>query len=380
MAKQKAYHIIINNFIDVKLETTTPYKTIKLLKKLNINIEKIKYNKDSIVIRIKKSNYTKIKKLYKTNIINEYGITRYLSQIKINKINIIYTAITICLIMLLSNIIVKIEINSTNIELNSKILNELDKQNINKISFKKTPDKIQNIQNTIKNNLKNELEWINITTKGMKYQIKIEPKIIKNKIEQKDFCNIIAKKEGTITRIISSKGIEKVEKNDIVKTGDVLISGDIIYNDQIKGQTCAIGKVYAKTWYTIELSIPKYYEHIEEQNKKRYNIEIKYNNKKTKIFKTRVKNSITKNKKILNIFGREIYLQKEIEIKKNTKEYTEDQINNLIDEKIKEKMKNMLDQEISILDRKVLKKEENNSKINIVMFIVVEELISETTY
>ena len=351
-----------------------------MLKKLNINIEKIKYNKDSIVIRIKKSDYTKIKKLYKTNIINEYGITRYLSQIKINKINIIYTAITICLIILLSNIIVKIEINSTNIELNSKILNELDKQNINKISFKKTPDKIQNIQNTIKNNLKNELEWINITTKGMKYQIKIEPKIIKNKIEQKDFCNIIAKKEGTITRIISSKGIEKVEKNDIVKTGDVLISGDIIYNDQIKGQTCAIGKVYAKTWYTIELSIPKYYEYIEEQNKKRYNIEIKYNNKKTKIFKTRVKNSITKNKKILNIFGREIYLQKEIEIKRNTKEYTEDQINNLIDEKIKEKMKNMLDQEISILDRKVLKKEENNSKINIVMFIVVEELISETIY
>ena len=58
----------------------------------------------------------------------------------------------------------------------------------------------------------------------------------------------------------------------------------------------------------------------------------------------------------------------------------DNKINELIDNKIQEKINILLGTENKILERKVLKKEENNSKIDIVMFIVVEELISEISY
>lgn len=214
----------------------------------------------------------------------------------------------------------------------------------------------------------------------MKYNIKIEPKIKKEPKNEPEYCNIIAKKDGTITRIISSKGTEIYETNDNVKKGSILISGEIKYNEELKGKTCATGKVYAKTWYTIQISLPLTYEEQIKQKKYRYNIQVRSNNKKYKLFKNRIKNYTEENTKIINLFGKEIYLQKEIEITKKEVNYTEEEINELIDNKIQEKINILLGTENKILERKVLKKEENDSKIDIVMFIVVEELISEISY
>ena len=164
--------------------------------------------------------------------------------------------------------------------------------------------------------------------------------------------------------------------NDSIKKGDILISGDIKFNEEIKKQICANGIVYGKTWYTINISVPKEYEKIEEKTKKRYNILIKENNKSYKIFKSRLTNYIERNKKIINIFGFEIYLQKEIEVTKNKLSYTEPEIEDLITQKVTETMSKTLIGDSQILERKVLKKQENNSTIELEIFIVAEEQIS----
>ena len=68
----------------------------------------------------------------------------------------------------------------------------------------------------------------------MKYIINIEPKINKTKQEQSEYCNIISTKDSIITRIITHKGVELVDTNDHVSKDQILITGDIKYNEELK--------------------------------------------------------------------------------------------------------------------------------------------------
>lgn len=288
------------------------------------------------------------------------------------------------LIILLINIyscfIINIDILTNNKNIQSLISNELDKLEIKKYTLFKTSSKLNDIKKIIQEKNKDTIEWLNIERIGMKYVINLEPKIVKNKKEEQEYCNIISNKDAVITRIITSSGAELKEVNDSVKKGEILISGDITYNNETKSQICANGEVYGKTWYTISVSVPKTYEKQIIQNKKRNNISIKHDNKEYKIFKSRLDTFKTAKKKIFNLFGFEFYLNIENEVEKKSTEYTEDEITNLIKKQVENKMGKTLSGDYQILEQKVLKKIDNNSTIDIDIFIVAEEKISTISY
>lgn len=298
---------------------------------------------------------------------------------KENKTSFIYLISILFLILLFTRFIIGIDIVTNNKELYSIIENELDKIGIRKYTLIKNDKFLLIAKETILQNQKEKLEWLNIERKGMRYIINIEPKIDKNKIEHDPYCNIISTKDAIITRVISSKGVELKEVNDSVKKGDILIGGDIKLNEETKDQVCANGVVYGKTWYTINITIPKTYTTKIELEKKRYNIEVKWNNKKYTIFKPRMESYNQTSKKIISIFGLDLNLKKEIETKEETKTYTEEEIENNINRLVKENMDKTLKGEYKILEQKVLKKQDNNSTIDIEIFIVAEEQISESS-
>lgn len=362
--------------IEISIITRSPNKAIKYLNKLNVNIYYTKYNKNSIIIKINKKDLKKIEKFYNYKIIKLHGSKEIINYTKQNKLSIMYLISFITIIFIFTRIIIDIEIISENHNLTSIILNELDKNNIRKYSVVKNPNKLNKIKEKLLNSNKEYLEWINIERQGMKYIINLEPKIEKNKTNDPTHCNIISTKNATITRIITHKGVELISLNDSVNKGDILISGDIFYNNEIKKQVCAKGVVYGTTWYTISLEIPINHEIIFPKNKIRYNILIKKNNKKYKLLKSRISDYVEENKKIINIFGSEIYLQKEIEVTKKTIEYTEEELEKVIEEKITKTMSQTLKGESKIISRKVLKKQVNNSTIELEIFIVAEEQIS----
>ena len=64
-------------------------------------------------------------------------------------------------------------------------------------------------------------------------------------------------------------------------------------------------------------------------------------------------------------------------VSKEIKEYTPEELDKKVNELINAKIKNITHQENSILDKKVLKKEENNSTISIDIFIVAEEELGQ---
>lgn len=366
--------------IDITITTKTPYKTIKYLNRLNINIYNINYNKNSITLKISRKDLNKLGKYYRYKINKIYGKQELTTYLKNNYLNITYTIIIIILIFLITRITISIEVITENTYLRNHILNELDKNNITKYSIIKNNKEIKTIKDNILYNNKDLLEWINIERIGMKYQVNITPKVDKNKLDTKSYCNIISTKDSIITKVITHKGVELISPNDRVNIGDILISGDITYNNELKKQVCASGTVYGTTWYTVNISIPLTYEKTIKQDNTKYNILFKYNNKKKKLFKPKYTKYIEENTKIINIFGLEIYLQKEIKVKKEILSYTEEELNNLIEEKLNETLSHTLEGQYSIKTQKTLKKQVNNSTIELEIFIVAEEQISTITY
>ena len=223
---------------------------------------------------------------------------------------------------------------------------------------------------------KNRLEWIEIENIGMTYTINLEErKNVKNSIKYSS-CDVVAITDGEISKIISSSGVIVVKNNKIVKEGDVLISGDIKLNDVDSIRVCADGKVYAKKWYSVSVELPKTYKVKEYTKKVRYNL-LYDNNKEYKIFKSRLSNYDTDRYQIISILGRKLYLLKEREYKYKKYSYDDSDFDNRVNKLVEEKLKLNLDIDEKIISKKVLKKDENDSRIIVELFVIIEKLISK---
>lgn len=360
----------------IKIEINNDKKIIKLFKTFKINIYNIKYKNNKINIIINKSDLIKISKLTNYKILQEYGLNNIKNKIKANLRVIIMLIIFLGISVLISQMIVKIEVISENNRIKEVIINELENHNIKEYTYNKSDKKLNKIKKRIKNKNKELIEWFNIKRNGMTYQINIEEKKTANKKEVKKSCNIVATQEGTITKIIAESGTVLVEQNQHVNKNDILISGETYFNEELKQTECATGKVYAKTWYTINISIPKTYKRKIKTNKNRYNIYFKSKNKVEKIFKSRVKKPKYKNILIIEVLNKKVILVKEYETTLKEVKYSNEEIEYKTNELIKEKMQKVLKEDGKIIEQKVLKKNEFNSTIDVDIFIIAEEKIS----
>lgn len=370
----------MNNFIKIKVITSNPNRVIKIIKSFNINIYQTTYDSKYVILKINEKDYKKINKLYQIEILDEYGIKSFIKKIKNNILKLILIVFPIILIIVYSSIIIDIKIITQNSDLRSLISNELDRNNLKKFSFYLNENKLNDIKKIILERNKDKIEWLNIEKKGMNYIINVEPKVKADTEKQQTYCHIIANKEGTISKIISKKGQELKEINENVKKDDIIISGSIENNGTEVSKVCAEGQVFAYTWYTIDITTSNIYTETIKKDNFRYNILVKFNNKSRKIFKSRLSKFKDENTKILDIFGFELYLQKEIEVEEKTQKYTDEILEEKINKLVTEKMNSIIKKENSIISRKVLKKEQKDSKIYIEMFIVAEEEIGKTIY
>lgn len=354
---------------------------IKLSFIKNIELYNIRYYKNYIICSINYSDLENLNKFYKVKILKDYFPKTLLNIFKNNVKNFVLLVFALLLFLFLSNIIVNVNINSNNIELVKKLNKSLDNYKIKRLTLKKDFIEIQNIKNNILNEYKNELEWFEIEKIGMTYNIKLEERKIEENEHTIGNCNVVAISDGFVTKIISTNGINLVKNNSYVKEGDILISGHIALNEEDRADICAKGKVYAEKWYSVEISLPKKYYNKEYSNKYRYNILFENDNIDYKIFKSRLENYDTDKLEIISLLNKKIYLLKEYEYVLKEYNYDENTLNNKIDELIKEKLElNLLDNEI-ILQKNILKKEENDSRIIIELFVTIEKLISkQVTY
>lgn len=110
-----------------------------------------------------------------------------------------------------------------------------------------------------------EISWISINRRGTVAYVEV---IESNKPEQQEkwddgYCNIVAESDGVIEEIVVEQGAAVVSVGDVVRKGDVLISG-IIENDQGVYFCAAKGSIKAQSGTTVSAYVPR------REVKKRY--------------------------------------------------------------------------------------------------------------
>ena len=368
----------MNNKIWIKTKCNNYYKLISKIDNLNITIYDCRYS-DYIYLYVTYKDYLTLKKYlvsYKFSIYKLTGINKLKDILKSEKIFIISLLIGLITLILLSNMIFKIEIIHENKDIRDLIKEELDNYDIKVLHFKKSYKDLNKIRKEILDKYPDKLDWMEFVVNGLNLSVKVEERIITDINKDNSVCDIIAKKSGVISDIYVESGEVQVQINDYVKKGDTLVKGIINYNNEDKRYTCAKADIYITTWYTVSITFPMEKDIDTKTNKKRYNLTYEINDNKHNIFKSRLNNYTREYKKILDIFNFKLYIEKDIEIKKERIKYTEEEaINNALS-KAEESLKKKLSKKDSIIDKKVLKKSKNNSTMDIEVFLVVKELIS----
>ena len=350
---------------------------LKLLEK-NINIKVISEDSKTIKCLIKEKDYQKIKYYYDIKINKKFDISTILKYLTNNII--FYSAIIFGIIVYIffTNLIINVKILCSNQELATKLSKSLDNYGIKRLTFKKNYQDIDDIKNKLMEEYHDNIEWLEISLDGMQYVINLEERIMTKEEEKKDYCNIYATTDAIVTKVLVDHGTSLINEFSYVRKGDTLISGDIKLNEEIKSSVCAEGKVYGEVWYELSISVPKTYEETTYTGKNRYNLELEVGNNDYLIFKSRLENKVSEKKLILSLLGRKLYLVKEKEVLVTTKNYSEEDINKKIDEVIEQTIKLNEEEKEKILYKKVLKKYEFDSKINIEVFVSAERIISST--
>lgn len=371
------------SFYDIKISGKDVQRFIYNLHKMRINILNIeKYEKEAI-IKVSSEDYKKIKAIktiYSVKIVKAYGLARIKQFIKKYLLFLVMLSLGLFLFFGLTNLIFEVEVIHDNKNFRELVLDELRNEGISKYHFVVSYKEKEKIKENILKKHNDKIDWIEIERQGTKYEIKVEERKQIDSEADTNPCNVVAKKNGIIKKIVSSSGEIVAKKEQYVKKGDILISGTIHNKEDVVANIKANGTIYAETWYTVTVELPYHYHEENKTSNKQAILNLKFFSKTINLFRFNTyKNSnfITKYKFKNNLLPISLSILEENEIKVEDYIYTKDSATIAVSNIAKNRLKEKLGNNIEILYEKNLKITEENSKIKIVMFYKVYEDITE---
>ena len=372
----------LQNKVKLNIQGKNIERFIKRLKSNNIDLLNIKYLKyNSINIVIYQKDYDKVLKLkttYEINQLDTYGIIKIKRIMNVYKYALIFIALGIFLIIFLSNIIFNVEVIHNDKALREFLLNELEKYGLKKYKFKVSFQEIQKIKNSILEEYHDKIEWLEIEERGTSYIVRLESRVIPNQEVNYDKQNVVAKKSAIIKKIVAENGEVVKNINSYVNKGDVIISGNIYLNEEIKDIVKAEGKIYGEVWYNINVSYPYIYSEIKELDNFQDVYVLKILNKSLELTLNKFDDKRVEEEKILYHSFLPFSLVKQRQKEVQTISYvltSEEAKDKAIEEAIK-KMQERLNNEEKIIDYQVLKVNIKDDKIILDMFFTVYEDIT----
>lgn len=349
--------------------------------KINIyNMEMINRNEANIVIL--KSDYLKvlnIKSIYEFNIVGGTGMIKIRKTLKLNSLILVFLVIGIIVLQILSRMIFSIEVVHTDKSIRNKMLSELENYGLKIHAFKKSYDEVQKIKEQILTNHKDDIEWLEIENIGTKYIVRLEERKIKNNEESNEKRHVIASKNAIIKKIEAENGEIVKEINSYVNAGDIIISGNITLNEQVKNTVSASGHVYGEVWYKVKVDYPLAYSEKHETGNSQKRLVFNFLNKSYELgFKKYEDKNVSSKTLLKHIFlpisltydnQRELIVIDEV--------YTIEQAIKKAEERAYSEINSKLNDKEKILSSKNLKVDVNDSKIELEMFFTVYEDITE---
>ena len=381
--KDKIFRIFSSS-IRVKIRGKNVNNFIKKIIRGRINVIRvipISYKEIDIVI-----DYNDLDKVYKNKGIYDIEVIRYYGKLNVirllrkNVFVISFLILGIIVIYVLSNIIFNIDIIHSNSGIIKIIESELHRYGIKEYGFVKSYDEIEKIEDSILDNNRDSLEWIEITRVGTKYVVRVEERIINKDIDDNKKYDIVAGKNAVIKYVIADHGEKIKEANSYVRKGDTVISSFVTLPNGDKVQSSASGRVVGEVWYTIDTEYPYYYNEILYTGNKKRVMVFNFINKRISLFDFDKYKSFDKNIKYIfvnNFIPISLAYEYQYETNVINEVYTYDEAKEMAIELAKEKL---LDKYKSIIDINkviVVSEEDMASKIRVSLFVSCDEDITE---
>lgn len=375
---------LLKSKLSLNIKGNNIERFLKRLKSNNIEILKIIYvSKNEINIKIYKEDYDKVlslKTIYEIDIIDYYGGIRIKNNLLNNKFIIISILVALICIYIVTNMIFYIDVVTNDSNMKNTLESDLEELGISKYKFKKSYTELQEIKQEILSRHKEEIEWLEIENIGTKYIIRYEPRIINEEKEETPLRHIIASTDAVISDISISSGQIVKDVNSYVKKGDIIVSGYITLNGNVKDTVSSNGTVYGETWYKVTVTYPyKYYEETITGNKKNV-IVIKLLNKEIELFNfNKYKTKSIKETNILknNLLPISIVKQQQLETNIIDEDNTEEEVIDKAVTLAKEKIESNLKEKEYVKDYKILNKVKNKDSITLNIFFSVIKDITE---
>lgn len=346
-----------------------------------IELLNIKYKKDAVYIRVYSCDYPKVLKLktiYDVNVVDAFGLIKIKKVLSVNRFIIFSIIFGLSFFLFLTNVIFEVEVVHSSGEIRNFLTNELKTFGMKEYSLKKSFRKITEIKEEILAKYPEKIEWLEIEVVGTKYVVRVELREIPNNKEEEVNRHVVAKKDALIKKIEALEGMIIKEVNNYVKKGDIIISGNILLNDESKGVVSAKGEVFGEVWYTTTVEYPFTYYEERLTGKKKKVLSFKFLNRSFELFST-FENKKSTEKTLLknNLLPIKLVLEHQEELIIIDQVLTEEEA---IDKAIvlgQEKMKKELNDEEYIVSNKVLKVNIKENKVVVDIFFVVYENITD---
>jgi len=375
---------IFSSSIKIRVTGRNVNNFIKRLVRSKINIVRvipISYKEVDIIINYNDLNrINKLKTIYDVEVIRYFGKLRLLQLLKKNIFIISFLILGIIIIYILSNMIFNIEVIHSNNKIVKLLESELNRYGIKEYSFVKNYSEIEEIEEKILENNKEDIEWLEIIRDGTKYIVRVEERIINRNINNNKNYDIVAGKNAVIKYILADSGEKIREVNTYVKKGDIVISSNITMPNNEKVQGTAKGKVVGETWYTIDTEYPYYYNEVLYTGNKKKVLVFNFINKRISLFDFDKYKSFDKNVKYI-FENRFIPVSLSYEYQYETKVindiYTYEEAKDKAIELAKKKLLDKYDNIIDINKINVVSEEDMTSRLKLSLFISCDEDITE---
>lgn len=163
------------------------------------------------------------------------------------------------------------------------ILRALERQGV-KVGTRALSIDQEDLRNHILLELK-DISWLAVNVSGCTAHVQVverhRPPVLLKDAEK---CNVIAAKDGLVTKVEALDGRAEVMQGSTVTRGQLLISG--VVDSEMTGVRLlhGMGKVYARTWYDLSVSVPLESRQNTQTVKKKTRLGIIFGKRRIKIF------------------------------------------------------------------------------------------------
>ena len=346
-----------------------------------LNIKKINNNEMYIWIYFK--DYDKLVKLntiYEVFIVDYGGMIKSKRLLNKNKFILFFVITSLIFLFIISKLIFDVEVITNDSKMKDKLLYELSLYDLKKYKFQKNYNEIQIIKDKILDKYRDEIEWLEIELIGTNYIVKYEPRIMNDSTNNLKPRHIVARRDAVIYSVVSSKGQILKNKNDYVKKGDIIVSGNIFLNEEVKDIVSAKGTVLGEVWYEVDVFYPFAYYAQRKTGKEKDVYVINFLNRRLELFNFKpFYDKIIKDKVIIKheILPFKLIKERHIEVNTISSVKTEELVYLDAVSLAVSKIENKLNQGEFIKIYKVINKKLNDKGIELRIFFSVVEDITE---